>query len=212
MTGLAIRRIVALAVVLAAVSASVWAPSARADADPASDTLLVTDVFLPYVPSTPVPLQQALQRALNEIHRTGLNLKVAIIGTPVDLGGIPDVFGMPVRYAAFLETEISYQGPQPLLVVMPNGLATQDAGPADALAGLAIDSTQQSAGLAKTAVLAIERIAAARGRPIEGPSLKAAGGSGGAPLVLVIAILVALGLGIGAMFVRWRLSRSAAAA
>jgi hypothetical protein len=198
------RRIAVLAAILAVVGPSVWAPLAWADADPASDTLLVTDVFFPYVPDTPQPLQTALQRALNEIHRTGLDLKVAIIGSPIDLGGIPDVFGMPVHYAAFLEVEISYKGPQPLLVVMPDGLATQDAGPANALRGLAIDSTQQSAGLAKTAVLAVERIAAARGHPIASPSLGGGGGSQGAPPVLVLAIVVAVGLVAAGVFARTR--------
>jgi hypothetical protein len=205
------RRIAVLALIVAVLGPSVWTPSVLADADPASDTLLVTDVFLPYVPSTPVTLQRALERALNEIHRTGLNLKVAIIGSRVDLGGIPDVFGMPARYAAFLETEISYQGPQPLLVVMPDGLGIQDAGPANALAGLAIDSSQQSGGLAKTAVLAIERIAARRGRPIAGPSLDGAGGHSASP-ILVIAIVLALVLAIGGVFLRRRPSRSRSAA
>lgn len=141
-------------------------PAALGDADPASDTLLIGNAFLPYSPATPPSLQRALARALTEIRATGLKLKVAVIGSPVDLGGIPKLFGEPGRYARFLDAEISSRAAQPLLVVMPNGLAARGAGAPRALDGLRIDSGHQSAGLVRTAVLAIERIAQARGRPI----------------------------------------------
>jgi hypothetical protein len=187
---------------LALAGGSVCAGVAAADADPASDVLLVQNAFLPYDPTTPPPLVKALDQALTEIHGTGLALKVAIIGSPVDLGGIPELFGQVRRYAAFLETEISYRGPQPLLVVMPDGLSLQAAGPPSALSGLAVDADQRSGGLARTAVLAVERIAAARGHPIAAPSLAASGGGGGAgPLLFAVpaALLVVV-----AGFVVWR--------
>jgi hypothetical protein len=141
-------------------------PPALGDADPASDTLLTQHAFLPYSPATPPSLQRVLTRALTEIRVTGLNLKVAVVGSPVDLGGIPKLFGEPGRYARFLDAEISSRAAQPLLVVMPNGLAVRAAGSSRALAGLSIDSGHRSAGLVRTAVLAIQRIAQARGRPI----------------------------------------------
>jgi GNAT superfamily N-acetyltransferase len=189
----------ALAVfLLVLLGGSVRAGTAAADADPASDVLLVQNAFLPYEPSTPPVLAKALDQALTEIHATGLQLKVAIIGSPVDLGGIPDLFGQVSRYAAFLETEISYRGPQPLLVVMPDGLSLQAAGPASALTGLTVDAHQQSAGLARTAVLAVERVAAARGHPIAAPVLIGTSGGGGSiGLLLFIAPAVLLLAGVG---------------
>ena len=189
----------ALAVfLLVLLGGSVRAGTAAADADPASDVLLVQNAFLPYEPSTPPVLAKALDQALTEIHATGLQLKVAIIGSPVDLGGIPDLFGQVSRYAAFLETEISYRGPQPLLVVMPDGLSLQAAGPASALTGLTVDAHQQSAGLARTAVLAVERVAAARGHPIAAPVLSGtSGGVGSIGLLLFIAPAVLLLAGVG---------------
>ena len=51
----------------------------------------------------------------------GLPLKVAIIHSPADLGAIPSIFGKPQGYANFLDREISFNGPVPLLVVMPDG-------------------------------------------------------------------------------------------
>jgi hypothetical protein len=187
---------------LALVGGSFCAGIAAADADPASDVLLVQNAFLPYEPTTPPPLTKALNQALTEIHATGLPLKVAIIGSPVDLGGIPELFGQVRRYAAFLETEISYRGPQPLLVVMPDGLSLQAVGPATALSGLAVDASQRSGGLARTAVLAVERIAAARGHPIAAPSLEASGGGGGTePLLFAVPAVLLLA---AAGFVVWR--------
>jgi hypothetical protein len=192
-----------LALVLAALGCVVLrTPAALADADPASDTLLVQDAFLPYTPVTPAPLQRSLDTALREIGATGLHLKVAVIASPVDLGGIPELYGQPSRYARFLDTELSSHGPQPLLVVMGNGLSVQHAGPASALAGLAATTGRAASGtLVKTAVLAVERIAAERGHPIAPVSLRSAHGAGSSTGVVVIgviavALLVASGLAI----------------
>jgi|HubBroStandDraft_1064217.scaffolds.fasta_scaffold126082_2 hypothetical protein len=184
----------------------VRAGTAAADADPASDVLLVQNAFLPYEPTTPPALAKALNQALTEIHATGLQLKVAIIGSPVDLGGIPELFGQVRRYAAFLETEISYRGPQPLLVVMPDGLSLQAAGSASALSGLVVDTDQRAGGLARTAVLAVERIAAARGHPIAAPALRASGGGGGGPLLFVIPVVLLLAAALAGYVVRRRRS------
>jgi hypothetical protein len=184
------------------------ASRARADADPASDTLLVQSVFYPYSPATPPALQHALGRAVDELHAAGLPLKVAIIGSPVDLGGIPQLFGQVDRYAAFLDTEISFKGPQPLLVVMPDGLASQRAGAPGALAGIHVDAHDGSAGLARTAVAAVERIGAAEGHPIAAVATAAgSGGSGGGAAVVIAIAATALLLiagGTGARSVRRR--------
>ncbi len=171
-------------------------PAALADADPASDTLLIDDAFYPYQPNTPAPVRAALEHALAEIHTTGLDLKVAIIRSPVDLGGIPELFGQPQRYVKYLDYELSYQHPQPLLVVMPDGVAIADAGSASAVHGITIDARDGSAGLAETAMAAVERIASARGKPIAAPEV--ATPSGGAPVALIgviVAALLALGAG-----------------
>jgi hypothetical protein len=195
----ALRRVpVALALLLVLGCALLRTPPALGDADPASDTLLIQNAFLPYTPPTPPTLQRALARSLTEIRATGLKLKVAVIGTPVDLGGIPELFGRPSRYARFLDTEISLHGPQPLLVVMPAGLALRDAGAPRALAGLRISSGQKSAGLVRTAVLAVQRIAQARGRPIAPVSLAKSGTDGGftGSLVPVAAVVLLLGCGV----------------
>jgi hypothetical protein len=172
------------------------APNALADADPPSDYLLAAPVFYPFQPPTAPALGSQLDHALAELKAKGLNLKVAIVGSPTDLGAVPDLFGKPQTYASFLDREISFNQPQPLLVVMPAGFGEANAGPPSALSGLAVDGAHQSNGLARTAILAVVRIARAEGKPISlsgVASVNSRSGGGvsplltfGAPVVLVI--------------------------
>ena len=189
--------VLGLAAVVAVVAIAVRAQPAGADADPASDTLLVQDAFFPYTPATPAGLQRELETALKEIHATGLDLKVAVIGSPVDLGGIPALFGQPGRYARFLDTEISSRTAQPLLVVMPQGLSVQ--GVPTSVAGVAVDHVHGSGGLVQAAIDAVRRIAAGRGQPIAAVQTASAGSGGGPVVVLVVAALVLVLVAVGAV-------------
>jgi hypothetical protein len=171
------------------------APAALADADPASDYLLAAPAFYPFQPATSPALRQELEHGLAQLKAKGLNLKVAIIGNPTDLGAVPNLFGKPQAYAKFLSQEISFNQPQPLLVVMPAGFGLAHVGPSGALNGLKIGSAQQSDGLTRSAILAVERLAQANGKPIA-VSSAASGGSGsggvsplitfGAPALIVV--------------------------
>jgi hypothetical protein len=205
--------LVALTCVVSVTAFVIRSQPAGADADPASDTLLVHNAFFPYTPATPAPLQRALEAALSEIHSTGLPLKIAVIESPVDLGGIPALFGRPDRYARFLDAEISARAPQPLLVVMPDGLAIQHAGSPAAVASMTVDRSGGSAGLVRTAIAAVRRIAVGRGRPISVPVF-ARGGGGGLPALVPAGAGIALGLVAAGAVVRGRAGtrRSGAAA
>ena len=173
-------------------------PSSLADADPPSDYLLGAPVFYPFELPTAPALRTQLERALAELKSKGLNLKVAIVGSPTDLGAVSDLFGKPQTYASFLDREISFNQPQPLLVVMPAGFGRSNAGPASALSGLAVDGAHQSNGLARTAILAVLRIARADGKPIslsQVASVSSRSGGGVSPLITfgAPALLVILG-------------------
>jgi hypothetical protein len=150
---------------------------AWSDGDPASDFLLAQNVFYPFQP----PVAQSLQRTLNAetaaTRRAGLPLKVAIIDSPADLGAIPTIFGKPQGYADFLDREISFNGPQPLLVVMPDGYGVAGLPPAVAAAvrTLRLPAGRTSDDLARAVVPAITRIAAAAGHPI--PAADRTGGA-----------------------------------
>ena len=94
-----VRRALALAAVAAIVVLP--APVARADGDPASDTLLVQNVFFPY--STPsASAQLSLQQAVGGVYAHGNRIKVAVIYDQTDLGSLPSLFGHPGDYAHFL--------------------------------------------------------------------------------------------------------------
>src|SRR5437667_7951224 len=124
--------VVALAVALAAPSA------ARADSDPASDTLLLQDVFLPVEPPLSQSDGSAIRKLAATMKKAGYPLKVAIIATPNDLGLVPQIFGKPQYYAGYLGREIDFNKKNQLLVVMPAGYGTNNVAPnvAGALRGL----------------------------------------------------------------------------
>ncbi len=126
---------------------------------------------------------------------------MAIIGEPTDLGAVSNLFDMPQTYATFLYGEISFANHPALLVVMPKGFGLAHLGPASALAGLHVDATHGTNGLVRTAIFAVQRLAAANGKPlppIAVPAVNTPAPSSGptwllfvAPAALIVALLVA---------------------
>jgi hypothetical protein len=201
-------RLAILALALGAILAVLPVSQAAADADPASDVLLGSPAFFPYQPAVASALQNQLLHELARLRKRGLNLKVAIIESPVDLGAIPNMFGHPRAYAAFLDREISFNQPQPLLVVMPSGFGVAHAGGLSALAGVKVDAGGRSDGLTRSAVNAVQRLAQAAGKPVgAGRAASGASGGGTSPLITFAApaVLVLLGAAVAA-----RLHRRAA--
>jgi hypothetical protein len=194
MTAMA-RRIACLLLALM-LAGSLWAPAAGADGDPASDFLLAQNVFYPFQPAVAQSLQRTLNAETAATRRAGLPLKVAIIHSAADLGAIPSIFGNPQGYAAFLDREISFNGPQPLLVVMPNGygVAGLPAAVHAAARTIRLPAGHSSDDLARATVPAIVRIAAADGHPIAAVSAPAAPAGGGSPTAII-----ALGLAVVAV-------------
>jgi hypothetical protein len=187
------RGIIALCLLL------LLAPAALADGDPASDVLLGENVFLPYSPPVSSSLQRTLTAQTAAAKRAGLALKVALIGSPVDLGVVPDLFGHPQRYADFLDQEISFTGhAQPLLVVMGAGYGTRGLTAAGAAAARALrpPAGRSSEQLAQAAAIAIPAIARAQGVHIAG-----AGSSGGGSALPVVLLGAAAALIAAALLV-----------
>lgn len=199
MTPLRLPRLVGLVAGLALLVAPA---QAGADGDPASDVLLVSNVFYPYQQTVANNLIAALNTATARAHAAKFPIKVAIIGTPVDLGAVPDLFGKPQAYADFLDKEISFNSQAVLLVVMQAGFGLVASGPPSALAGLHISTEPGSDGLAAAAIKAVGLLAAATGHPIQLPPIPAGGATGAgsstlvtfvapAGLVLVVVAIVA---------------------
>jgi hypothetical protein len=148
-----------LAAVVLAVAAV--APAARADADPASDVLLVQDIFLPYGTQISEEAVRGLQMEVAKAKAAGYHVKVAIIGSRTDLGGVPTFFGKPRLYARFLGFEITPSFKGPLLVVMPGGLGFFQSKRATDREDRALSTIKVAPGgdgLASTAIAAIKRL------------------------------------------------------
>jgi hypothetical protein len=112
--------------VLAALAGAL-AGSAVADADPASDYLYTRDVFVPFTGVSPAAAKE-LTEAAKTAKDSGKQLKVAVIASKQDLGGVPQLFGNPTYYARFLGSELTFLYSGKLLVVMPQGAALSERG------------------------------------------------------------------------------------
>jgi hypothetical protein len=195
------RGLAALAVALLVLGAT--ARIALANGDPASDVLLAQNAFFPYQPPVQPQLEADMNRSLEAASRAGMPLKVAIIGSPEDLGAVPEFFGHPQSYSKFLDREISFNHPQPLLVVMPTGYGLANTGPASALSGFTVDGNHGSHGLTRSAILAVVALARANGHPISTPAIPSSSSSqGGVPVGALFAIPAALLLGVGILLLR----------
>jgi hypothetical protein len=105
----------------AALAALAVCATAGANADPASDYLITQPVFFPFESKVSGENQDSLSRLLEAAKDKGFEIKVALIATRGDLGGVPVLYRKPQTYADFLGQELVYYWKGPLLVVMPNG-------------------------------------------------------------------------------------------
>jgi hypothetical protein len=201
-----------LLVALALVVVALVPALTQADGDPASDVLLGANVFYPYDPPVSSSLQKKLNAETAAAARAHLHLKVALIAGPYDLGVVPQMFGRPQQYANFLDQELRlFLGPHPpLLVVMPAGYGVQGL-PRTAIstaASLPKPSGKQSNDLARAALAALPKLAAAAGHPIPGTvASRPDSGSGGSTWILVVLALVAIAIAGGVLVARHRLAR-----
>jgi hypothetical protein len=203
-----IRRLLTVLAVVAVLVPAVAPAPARADGDPASDVLLLQDVFLPYAPGVPAPLGKTITTLLKTTRKAGFPLKVAIIATQQDLGAVPQFFGRPAAYAPFLQREIAFNSKKPLLIVMAAGYggAALPEGAVTALEGLDPPASSSGDDLGRATVKAIVKLSAGAGHPVAEPKLPQAGGGGGgggtSPLV-IFGVPVAL-LAIGGLLATLR--------
>jgi hypothetical protein len=190
MTPARIARTVAALLVAAVL---VPAGAALADGDPASDVLLGQNVFYPYMPPVSATLQKQLNAETAAAAKAKFPIRVALIASPIDLGTIPELFGKPQQYADFLDQEISFQGKQPLLVVMAAGYGVQalPAASTSAAKTLAPPAGKTGNDLASAALTVVSKLASAAGHPIAGAGSGSAGsGSGGGSSALIVILLV----------------------
>ena len=159
--------------ILVAVS-GLFAESALADGDPASDVLVSQTLFLPQDAGVPSNQQAQLGALLQAAQRSGYQIRVAMIASRTDLGSVTELWRQPQNYARFLAQELSLLYRGALLVVMPNGyglyrLASPLTAERSALAGI----RAPGANLATATLRAIQRVASASGHNLPLPNATA---------------------------------------
>jgi hypothetical protein len=201
--------------VFLALTAAIFAGSGStvmADIDPASDVLLLQDVFLPYQPKVCSQVSDALRNLTKSSKKAGFPVKVAVIASRNDLGGAANMFGQPQKYAQFLGNELGVYAPdvgrnftsQDLVVAMPQGLAVSKVGTNSAQAVNAVPAprTGDSNRLARAAFAAVPKLAQAAGHPVKAPKLgSGCSKSGSSSFVLIfgapLAVLIVIGVFAG---------------
>ena len=206
----------ALCLAAALVTAALLPAVARADADPASDVLLYQNVFLPFFGGqASKESKNYLNDVVAEANRQGFEIKVAVIGSNGDLGGVFSLWRKPKRYGPFLGRELTFVYKGRLLISMPAGFG---------FFWFKHDVTEERRiletvpikpgvdGLVDSTAEAVKRLAAADGHtitvekqpPDSGLPVPVLAAGGGA----ILAVAVALGLGA---VVVWRRRRRPAA-
>jgi hypothetical protein len=182
-------------IALAAALAAGLTPTARADADPASDTLYTGNVFLPYGPVSR-PVADELRSAVRDARTDGTPIKVAVIATKRDLGGVPSLFGNPLYYARFLGAELQFLYSGKLLVVMPQGAALSQRGKLLASPAILHARVEQGTdGLVRTATGLVRDLTGAGGKNLAVASSSSGGGSSGW-IWIVVGVAVAAVVGV----------------
>jgi hypothetical protein len=214
------RRVGALvfAVLTAAIALQPAAP-ARADGDPCSDFLLVGSLCVPNNPRPSQPQIDRAQKTIDAAKQGGYEIRVAVIGSPTDLGSVPVFFGRPAPYAKFLDAELQSAWTGKLLVVMAAGYGVREhtkpypAG-VKALKGLPPPANGTPDALMAAATVAVRKLAASEGVKVPAIPLAAtatspsSNGSGsGSTSFAKYALLLAAGLvvlgGIVAAILFW---------
>ena len=176
--------------------------SAHGNGDPASDVLLQAKIYFP-TQRVSAGAAESLKAIVDKANAKGYAIRVALIHDESDLGTVPDLLNQPQKYSEFLGPEIRFAYKGDLLVVMPNGLGLMSTDksppPANAIKGIRVEAGGSPDGLAQTAELAIPKLAAAAGKPLDGK--KSGGGGGALAGILVAAALLLAGVG-GAIWVR----------
>jgi len=198
--------LVATAVILA-LALGLFASSALADGDPASDVLATQPLFLPQDAGIPPAQRNQLSALVGSAASSGYPIRVAIIASASDLGSVTELWRQPQTYARFLGQELSFVYHGPLLVVMPNGFGVVAVGATtpvgrSALSGLRIGAASGPA-LATAALTGIQRLADASGHSVPIPPAVATASGPGSDDALP---LIVFGLGAGVIALAWAAS------
>jgi hypothetical protein len=183
------------ALLVAVLVACALAPAALADGDPASDTLITSQVFYPYYSNTPKPAVNRLQQTVADANKRGFTIRVAVITSPYDLGSVSALWHKPQPYARFLSLELAFAYKGRVLVVSPNGFGYVDGTKPDPATLKILEKVPigtGTEGLLLTADRAVRVLAARSGYKLPAAA-SVKGGSGSSMDTIVIAIAAVIG-------------------
>ncbi len=197
-------RPIVLAVAALALLAALVAPwAARADGDPASDTLLIQPLYTPVSQKISPDVLKTLDATIASANTAGFKVRVALILDRTDLGAVPQLFGHPLQYVHLLAGELYYGWKGGIVAVQPSGIGVRNfkpLAPAQALVnGIAIAKPATADSLAIAATAAIRKLAAKQGFTLAAGSATApatAGSSSSTTTILGIAVAVVVLLGL----------------
>jgi hypothetical protein len=164
-----------LGVVVASALAMALPGAALANGDPASDTLPVAEVFLPYEAPISKSAADGLRKTVAEANKKGYRIRVAVIAFSGDLGTAGSLWRHPQNYSKFLDSEITFAYDGPILVAMPSGFGFYDPKKPVALELRVLKSVpagKTPTPLAESAATAVRKLAAAKGITVAKPSTK----------------------------------------
>jgi hypothetical protein len=165
-------RPVLLALALVAVVSLHVPATARADGDPASDTLIFHQVYTPVTQTISPSVLKELQATILASNAAGVKVRVALILGKTDLGAVPQLFGHPVEYAHLLAGELYFAWKGGIVAVQPSGIGVRNftpLAPAQKIAGRIKVATPVTAdSLANAADAAIRALAASKGKTLPG--------------------------------------------
>ena len=208
-------RSIVLAVAALTVLAALVAPwAARADGDPASDTLLIQPLYTPVSQKISPDVLKALNATIASANAAGFKVRVALILDRTDLGAVPQLFGHPQQYVHLLAGELYYGWKGGIIAVQPSGIGVRNVkplAPAQALVnGIAVARPATADSLAIAATTAIRKLAATQGITLAGGSATVpakASSSSSTTTIAIVAVVAVLGL-IGGLLVLLRRRRS----
>ncbi len=157
------RRCAIVSSLAVAFLAAVAVPPARADGDPASDVLYSQSIFLPTDVAASAAERATLAQLVRASRLYGVPVKVAVIGSPYDLGSVTALWRRPDLYARFLGAELAFVYPGDVLVVMKQGIGVSRAGRPGPRAESSQAAGDTSRGLLPAAIAAVRHLAKVRG-------------------------------------------------
>lgn len=177
-----------------AVLALLVVPAAHADADPASDVLYTQRIYLPFFGDKVSPANaRALKKVVDQAWDKGYKVKVALIATRNDLGGIFQLWRKPQNYANFLGAELRFLYKGPLITAMPDGLGVYHFKHSTAAEKAVVGKIKVDPGadgVANAATIAVARLAGIKPPPLPNARGGGGGGGGGTPAWELIVIVV----------------------